>query len=135
MTLLERVSVAAMVGASGAALMALLNWGGNTAHDGPLLLAAAFGGATIAGVTLAGKYGRYWPVAVFASLAATVFGAGMGAFLVLLRPEALLMGPVFVTGALLDAPLALGFWVASQLAVHVGAFALRQWTDDVRGAF
>jgi hypothetical protein len=131
MMMVERVAVAVMVGLSGAAVMAAINWGQNGGYDGPALLAGAFGGATIAGWLLAGKFGRRWRSAILASLTATCLGAALGAFLVLLRPEALMMGPIFVTGALLDAPLLLVFWAVSQLAVHVGACGLRRWMPGI----
>lgn len=126
MSVPERMAVAVMVGASGTAVMAAINWGQNRGYDGPVLLAGAFGGASVAGWLLAGRYGRRWPAAILASFTATGLGAALGAFLVLLRPEALVMGPIFVTGALLDAPLLLVFWAISQLAAHIGACELRR---------
>lgn len=117
MTGLERAAVAAMVGASGALVMGAILWREGV-PDLPLVL-FAFAGAALAGAGLAGRFGRRWPVAVLASVTATVFGAAAGAFLVHPSAEALLIGPYFVVASLLNAPVALVVWAASQMATHL----------------
>ncbi|MEZ5778390.1 MAG: hypothetical protein R3E44_08515 [Paracoccaceae bacterium] len=126
MAFLRRMTIAVMVGLSGAAVMAALNWGHNFVHEGPLLLGGAFGGAVLAGLAFAGQFGARWPVSIFGSLAATVFGSAIGALLVMPQAEALLIGPNFVIGSLLDSPLLLIFWMATQLSAHLAAARVRR---------
>lgn len=132
MRLLARARVGAMVGASGAAVMAAIaiaqGGGGRLLwHELPFV-ACAFAGATAAGLVFApyfGGGGRAGALrAALGAVVATLGGAGLGGAAALGLHDPLLglfLGPMFVAGSILSSPPVAAAWLASMALAHLCA--------------
>lgn len=127
---------AAMLALSGGVVMVALCLGEGAnavyGHDLTELARAAAIGAGIAGLFLAGLFGREGglglALATLGAGLATSLGAALAGALVL-GAEGLGLGPVFVLGGLVQSPLAILIWGAAMFAVHAISQAERHRTD------
>jgi hypothetical protein len=128
MRLWVRARIGAMVGTSGAAVMAAIGiaegGGGRLLWPDLPFIACAFAGATAAGLVLAPFFGRGALRAVLGAVVATLAGAGLGgaAALGLEDPFAgLFLGPMFVVAWILSSPSVAAAWIATMALAHLGA--------------
>lgn len=99
------------------------------ASEALMAIGASTLGAGLAGLVVAGFFGRPGRIglalAVLGGVLATGLGSGLGA-MVLLEPRIAPAASVVVPAMILNSPLVLMLWAVCLLCVHIGARTLRR---------